>query len=160
MIPTLRRSLCTLCLLAFAPVLLIAQQGEGRTLSAHLQQANALLREDKPAEAQRQIAVARQTLDGDAKMAESQERFFSHLVGYVALYTGDLPKAEAELTRAIATKGNQNDPFLPCLLAMTYEKMGQAERATEYYRKAYGLATSHNPPAAFVRPFARKKLGL
>ena len=45
-----------------------------------------------------------------------------------------------------------------CLLAMTYEKMGHQEEAKELYQKAYDLATAHNPPPAFARPFARKKL--
>jgi tetratricopeptide (TPR) repeat protein len=112
------------------------------------------------AEAQRQIAAARKILDGDATMAAQQERFFPYLVGYVALYTNDLKTAEAELTKALAISGNQSDPFMTCLLAMTCEKLGQAAKAKELYEKAYGLATAHNPPAAFVRPFARKKLGL
>ena len=111
-------------------------------------------------EAQKQIAAARKLLDGDPKMAEAQERFFPYLVGYVALYTSDLKTAETELTKTVALSGNQNDPFMTCLLAMTAEKSGQADKAKELYRKAYDLATAHNPPAAFVRPFARKKLGL
>ena len=119
----------------------------------------AARRGDK-AEAQKQIAVARKILDSDPKMAEAQERFFPYLVGYVALYTGDLKTAETELTKAMTATGAQNDPFFPCLLAMTYEKLGQKEKAMELYRKAYGLATAHNPPAAHVRPLARKKLGL
>jgi tetratricopeptide (TPR) repeat protein len=110
--------------------------------------------------AQRQIAVARKLLDDDPKMAEQQERFFPYLVGYVALYSGDWKTAEAELTKTVAMTGNQNDPFMTCLLAMTYEKQGQADKARELYRKAYDLATAHNPPAAFVRPLVRKKLGL
>ena len=93
-------------------------------------------------------------------MAEQQERFFPYLVGYVALYTGDFKTALAELTKATATAGNQNDPFMTCLLALTHEKLGQAEQARELYKKAYQQATAHNPPAAFVRPFARQKLGL
>jgi tetratricopeptide (TPR) repeat protein len=112
------------------------------------------------AEAQRQVAAARRILDGDATMAAQQERFFPYLVGYVALYTNDLKTAEAELTKALAISGNQSDPFMTCLLAMTCEKLGQAAKAKELYEKAYGLATAHNPPAAFVRPFVRKKLGL
>jgi tetratricopeptide (TPR) repeat protein len=112
------------------------------------------------AEAQKQIAIARKILDSDPKMAEAQERFFPYLVGYIALYTGDLKTAETELTKAMTAPGAQNDPFFPCLLAMTYEKLGQKEKAMEFYRKAYGLATAHNPPAAHVRPLARKKLGL
>lgn len=110
------------------------------------------------AEAQRQIANARQALDGDPAMAAQQERFFPYLVGYVALYTNDLKTAEAELSKTVAMTGNQNDPFMNTLLAMTYEKLGDAAKAKELYTKAYRLATSHNPPAAFVRPFVRKKL--
>ncbi len=112
------------------------------------------------AEAKRQIAAARKALDSDSAMAAQQERFFPYLVGYVALYTGDLKTAEAELSRAVGIRGNQNDPFMNCLLAMTYEKMGEAAKADSLYRKAYELARAHNPPAAFVRPFVRKKLGL
>jgi len=43
---------------------------------------------------------------------------------------------------------------------MSYEKLGRAEDARATYQKAYDLATAHNPPAAFARPFARKKLGI
>ena len=117
----------------------------------------AARRGDK-AEAERQVAEARRILDSDSAMAAQQERFFPYLAGYVALYTGDLTKAEAELTKALALRGNQNDPFMRCLLGMTYERMGQPENAKALYEKAYALATSHNPPAAFARPFARKKI--
>ena len=89
-------------------------------------------------------------------MAAQQARFLPYLVGYVALYTDDLKTAEAELIEA--TEVNRNDPFMQVLLAMTYEKLGQQEKATELYKKAYDMATSHNPPAAHARPFARKKL--
>ncbi len=117
-------------------------------------------RRGNKAEAQKQIAAARKILDSDVKMAEQQERFFPYLVGYVALYTGDVKTAEAALTKTVALTGNQNDPFMHCLRAMTAEKLGQADKARELYQTAYDLATAHNPPAAFVRPFARKKLGL
>lgn len=112
------------------------------------------------AEAQAQIAAARRALDGDTAMAAQQERFFPYLVGYVALYTNDLPTAEARLTTAIGMRNNDRDPFMHCLLAMTYERQGRREEATAIYLKAYELATGHNPPAAFVRPFVRKRLGL
>lgn len=125
---------------------------------AHALARIAARRGDK-AEAERQIAAARRALDGDSAMAAQQERFFPYLVGYVALYTGDLATAEAEFGKMLAMRGNQNDPFMTCLLGMTYEKMGQQARADELYKKAYGLATAHNPPAAFVRPFVRRKLG-
>lgn len=119
----------------------------------------AARRGDK-AEAQKQIAAARKILDGDPTMAGAQERFFPYLVGYVALYTGDLKTAETEITKAMTASGAQNDPFFPALLGMTCEKMGQADKARELYQKAYNLATAHNPPAAFSRRFAREKLGL
>lgn len=111
-------------------------------------------------EAQQHIAAARRILDGDTAMASGQERFFPYLVGYVALYTGDLAAAERELNRAIAIAQNQRDPFMRCLLAMTYERQGRADEAKATYQLAYDLATGHNPPAAFTRPYARKKLGL
>ena len=117
-------------------------------------------RRDDTAEAQRQIANARRVLDSDSAMAAQQERFFPYLVGYVALYTNDLQAAETQFSHAIGLKGNQRDPFMHCLLAMTYERMGRQDEAKAMYEKAYAMATGHNPPAAFVRPFARKKLGL
>jgi len=110
-------------------------------------------------EAQRQIAAARRALDGDTAMAAQQERFFPYLSGYVALYTNDLATAEAQLTKAVALRGNERDPFMRCLLAMTLEKLGRQDEAKAEYQRAYDLATAHNPPAAFARPFARKKLG-
>ena len=111
-------------------------------------------------EAQRQIAAARRILDGDTAMAAQQERFYPYLVGYVALYTNDLATAEASLTQGLALRGNERDPFQHCLLAMTLEKLGRQEDAKAAYQRAYDLATAHNPPAAFVRPFVRRKLGL
>ena len=112
------------------------------------------------AEAERQVAEARKILDSDPKMAEAQERYFPYLVGYVALFTNDLPKAQTELTKALAIEGNERDPFMHALLGMTHEKMGHASVAREWYQKAYDLATAHNPPSVFTRPFARKKLGI
>jgi tetratricopeptide (TPR) repeat protein len=116
-------------------------------------------RRGNKAEAMRQVAEAKRALESDSTMVTQQGRFYPYLTGYVALYTGDLVTAEAELIRALAMPGNQNDPFMHCLLAMVYEKKGESARAKGLYEKAYGLATGHNPPAAFVRPFARMKLG-
>ena len=126
---------------------------------AHALARLAARRGDK-AGAQQHVALARKALDADSAMAAAQERYFPYLVGYVALYTGDLKGAEAEFGKALAIQGNQRDPFMHALLGMTYEKQGQADKAREYYQKAYDLSTAHNPPAAFTRPFARKKLGM
>jgi tetratricopeptide (TPR) repeat protein len=112
-------------------------------------------RKGDKAEAQKHVAAAKAQLDGDPKMAEQQARFYPYLTGYVALYTGDTKTALEELQKAVGMQGG--DPFLQCLLGMTYEKLGEKEKAMECYRKA-ATTTAHNPPAAFARPFTRKKL--
>jgi hypothetical protein len=43
------------------------------------------------------------------------------------------------------------------MIGQTYEKLGDKERALEYYRKA-SAAISHNPAAAYAVPFSKKKL--
>lgn len=117
--------------------------------------ANALgrlaARRGDAAEAQRQIAAARRALDSDSAMAAQQERFFPYLVGYVALYTNDLPTAQAQLEKALGMRGNENDPFLWYLLGQTYTKQGRTADAASANAKAYSLARAHNPPSAAVR---------
>jgi tetratricopeptide (TPR) repeat protein len=116
-------------------------------------------RRGNAAKARQYVADARRILDADTAMASAQARFYPYLVGYVALYTNDLPTAESELTKALAMPGNTTDPFLHVLMAMVHEKKGDAATARGLYQKAYELSTNHNPPAAFSRPFTRKKLG-
>ena len=125
---------------------------------AHALARLAARRGDRP-EAMRQVAAARRALDGDSAMAAQQERFFPYLTGYVALYLGNMPEAERDLTSAIGLRGNQRDPFLKCLLAETYEREGKQDMAKAAYREAYDLATAHNPPSAYARRVAREKLG-
>ena len=122
--------------------------------------ARLAARRGRAEEARFHVESARRALDADTAMARQQERFYPYLTGYVALYLDDLTTAEAELTRAIAMEGNDRDPFMHALLGMTYEKLKQAAKAREFYQKAYDMATGHNPPAVFTRPFARRKLGL
>jgi Flp pilus assembly protein TadD len=55
-------------------------------------------------------------------------------------------------------RAQQNDAFIQCLIGETYEKLGDKEKATEYYRKAAAVQ-GHNPPAAYARRFTRQKLG-
>lgn len=110
------------------------------------------------AEARRQVADARRILDSDTTMATQQERYYPYLTGYVALHTNDLATAETDLTRAISLQGNTSDPFMHYLLALTHERRGNVARARELFQRSYDLATAHNPPAAFVRPTARKKI--
>jgi Flp pilus assembly protein TadD len=115
-------------------------------------------RRGNKAETAQHVAAARKILDGDSTMAAQQERFYPYLVGYAALYTGDFKTAETELTKSVQANGN--DPFQMCLLGMSYERLGEKDKATEWYRKAAAALQpgAHNPPAAFARPFTRKKL--
>jgi tetratricopeptide (TPR) repeat protein len=120
--------------------------------------ARIAARRGQRAEAGREVAEARRLLDSDTAMASAQERYYPYLVGYVALYTGDYEQAQTALTNAV--QANATDPFMHYLLGMTYEKLKQPAKAKEFYQKAYDLAAGHNPPAAFTRPAARKKLAL
>ena len=115
-------------------------------------QARIAARRGNKAEAQKHVAAAKALLDKDAKMAEAQAIYFPYLTGYVALYTGDYKTALEDLAKA-----NQNDPFIQCLMGQAYEKLGEKEKAMECYGKA-AATTAHNPPAAYSRPFATKKL--
>ncbi len=105
------------------------------------------------AEAEKHVAAARAALDKMSTLKQQQEAFLPYLTGYVAFYLGDYKTALADLQKA-----SQNDPFIQCLLGQTYEKLGDKDKAMECYRKA-AATTAHNPPAAYARPFARKKLG-
>ena len=116
-------------------------------------QARLAARRGNRAEAEKWVAAARETLDSMTDLKSQQEGFFPYLTGYVAFYLGDYQKALADLQKA-----NQNDAFIQCLLGQTYEKLGDKDKATECYRKA-AATNGHNPPAAFGRPFAKKKLG-
>lgn len=117
-------------------------------------QARIAARRNRKDEALKHVAAAKAILDENPVMAKDQLIFYPYLVGYVAYYTGDYNTALAELQKA-----NQEDAFIQALIAQTYEKLGQKEKAMEFYRKAV-QATSHNPPAAYARPLARKKLGM
>ena len=122
--------------------------------------ARLAARRGKAADAARHVANARRLLESDTVMAKDQRRFLPYLEGYVALYTNDLATAEVKLKETLATAGNANAPYFHWLLAETYERQGKAVEATAMYRLAYDKALGHNPPAAFVRPAARKKLSL
>ena len=118
----------------------------------HAQARLAARRGDKT-RARQHVAAAKAILDGNAEMAKAQAIFYPYLTGYVALYLGDYKTALADLLQA-----NQNDAFIQCLVGQAYEKLGDKEKAMEYYRKASAV-TGHNPPAAYARHFTRRKPG-
>lgn len=102
------------------------------------------------AEAQKHVAAAKAVFDKGTNA--EQAPFVPYLLGYVAFYAGDFPTALENLQKA-----NQSDPFIVCLLAQTYEKLANRDKALEFYRKA-STATAHNPPAAYAVPFSKKRL--
>jgi tetratricopeptide (TPR) repeat protein len=114
-------------------------------------QARIAARRGNRVEAEQHIAAAKSALDKMTELRAQQQAFLPYLTGYVAFYLGDYKTALADLQKA------QNDPFIQCLLAQTYEKLGDQDKAMEYYRKAAG-ARGHNPPAAYAIPFAKRKL--
>ena len=113
-------------------------------------QARIAARRGNQQEAQKHVAAAKAILDKGSN--PEQAPFFPYLKGYVAYYAGDYKSALEEFLKA-----NQNDPFIECLTAQTYEKLGDKDKALEFYRKA-SSATSHNPPGAYAVPFSKKKL--
>jgi tetratricopeptide (TPR) repeat protein len=113
-------------------------------------QARIAARRGNPAEAQKHVAAAKAILDKGTN--PEQAPFFPSLKGYVAFYAADYKAALTEFEQA-----NQNDVFIQCMIAQTYEKLGEKDKALEYYRKA-STAISHNPAAAYAVPLAKKKL--
>ena len=116
-------------------------------------QARLAARRKKRAEASKYVAEAKAALESMTELRKAQDQYFPYLTGYVALYLGDYAQALADFGKA-----NQNDAFIQCLTAETYEKLGNKEKALEYWRMA-AKARSHNPPGAYAIPLARKKLG-
>jgi tetratricopeptide (TPR) repeat protein len=113
-------------------------------------QARIAARQGQRDEAQKQVAAAKAALEKANNPDQAQ--FFPYLTGYVAFYGGDYNTAIMDLGKA-----NQEDPFILVLLAESYEKVGDAARAKEYYGKVMAI-NGHGPTNAFARPVAKKKL--
>lgn len=113
-------------------------------------QARIAARRGNKDEAQKHVAAAKAILD-KGNIPE-QTPFFPYLQAYVAFYSGDYKASLAGFQQS-----DQSNPFIQCMTAETYEKLGDKEKAKDYYKKA-SLAASHNPPAAYAVPLAKKKL--
>jgi tetratricopeptide (TPR) repeat protein len=120
--------------------------------------ARVAVRRGNKAEAQKHVDAAKAALDriqaADSGLYQQQSGFWPYLTGYVAYYAGDYRKALDDLQKA-----NQNDPFIQCLIGMTYEKLKEPEKAKQAYGNAASLAGAHNPPSGAARRIVRAKLG-
>jgi tetratricopeptide (TPR) repeat protein len=115
-------------------------------------QARTAARRGNKAEAEKHVAAAKMILDKGTN--PNQVQFFPYLVGYVALYTGDYKAAIDNLQKA-----NQNDPFIQCLMAEAYEKVGEKQKAAELYKQA-STTMAHNPAGAYAHRVAKdRKIG-
>jgi tetratricopeptide (TPR) repeat protein len=113
-------------------------------------QARIAARRGKFDQAKQHLAACKALIDkGDNP---DQAVFYPYLAGYVAFYSGDYSTAIKQLEMA-----NQKDAFVLCLLAQTYEKLGDTAHAKDYYQQVMAINT-HNPSTAFARPLARQKL--
>jgi len=113
-------------------------------------QARIAARRGNQAEAEKHVAAAKAILGKGTNPEQAQ--FLPYLQGYVAFYAGDYKTALEELLKA-----NQDDPFIQCMIGQTYEKLGDKDKAIEFYRRA-STAIAHNPPAAYAVPLSKKKL--
>lgn len=112
-------------------------------------QARIAARRGDAAGAQQHVAAAKAILDKGTN--PDQAPFLPYLTGYVAFYAGDYKTAAADFAKA-----NQDDPFNTCMLAQSYEKLGDAAKAADYYKKVL-TSGAHNPANAYARPVAMKK---
>jgi tetratricopeptide (TPR) repeat protein len=115
-------------------------------------QARLAARRGQAADAQKHAAAAKAIFDKGTN--PDQAPFVPYLMGYVAFYGGDDKTAVTELQ-----KGNPNDPFILALLGQAYDKLGEKDKAMEYYRKVMA-STAHSPTNAYARPLAKERLGL
>jgi tetratricopeptide (TPR) repeat protein len=115
-------------------------------------QARVAARRGREKDARQHVAAVERLL---AKGGNEDQRIQdAYLRGYVEFYLGHVQAAITELQKA-----DQQDPFILYLLgeANENEKVGQPERAREYYKKVLA-STSHAINAAFVRSAARQKI--
>lgn len=113
-------------------------------------QARVAARRNQRAEAEKRVAAAKAIFDKGTN--PDQARFVPYLTGYVAFYLGDYKGAITDLQKA-----DQRDPFILLLEAQAHEKLNDGQ-AMDLYRKIM-MFNSHNPPNAFARPIAAKKIG-
>jgi hypothetical protein len=115
-------------------------------------QGRIAARANDAATARRHLDAARQ-LVGATPALKDEAPTVAYLAGYIALYTGDVATARAELARA-----DQRDPFNLMLQAEAAEKAGDKAAARGYWEAVltiYGHGLQH----ALSRPVAQRRTG-
>lgn len=114
--------------------------------------------------AQGRIAARRGEFDDARKLAaegkavldkgtnDDQSAYYPYLVGYIEFYAKNYQKAIDELA-----KGDLRDVFVLGLIAQAHDRLGDREKAREYFARVMASA-SHSINAAFSRPVARAYL--
>jgi tetratricopeptide (TPR) repeat protein len=115
---------------------------------AHAQSRIAARRGDRR-EALRQAATAKMLLEKGSN--RDQQIQYPYLLGYVHLALKEFKAAIEQLSQA-----DQQDPFILVLLGESYDRLGNAATAREYYEKAL-KSTSHAVNNAFARRIALGK---
>ena len=113
-------------------------------------QARLDIRRGKKESALRHVEKAKAILGKGTN--PDQAEYLPYLQGYVAFYSSNYTEALEFIKNAALT-----DPFIQCLLAQIYEKLGDTANAEKYYGLAANT-TAHSVPAAYARPFAAQKL--
>ena len=115
-------------------------------------QGRIAARANDAATSRRHLDAARQ-LVATTPALKDEGPTVAYLAGYVALYTGDVAVARAELAKA-----DQRDPFNLMLQAEAAEKAGEKAAAKGYWEEIltiYGHGLQH----ALSRPVAERKTG-
>lgn len=113
-------------------------------------QARMAVRRGKIAEADKHVQAAKAILRKGTN--PTQAEYLYYLDGYVALYSGDYQTAKSELL-----KGNQEDPFIACLLGQAEEKLGDQEAAAGYFRQVSSTIL-HTLPAALALHYVQTQV--
>lgn len=113
-------------------------------------QARIAARRGLAQEARREVAIVHDLLAKGGN--DDQKVEYAYLLGYVNFYLGEYHKAVEALAQA-----DQQDPAVLLLLAQATEKLGQADRARDGYRRV-GQSSAHSISSALARPIARQSL--
>jgi tetratricopeptide (TPR) repeat protein len=114
-------------------------------------QGRIAARQNDAAGARRHVDAARALVAGTPALKDEGPTV-AYLAGYVALYTGDVAAARAELAKA-----DQRDPFNLMLQAEAAEKAGDKAAAQDFWKQILTL-NGHGLQHALSRPVAERHL--